>query len=85
MFNMLGSIAEFERDLMLERQREGIAKAKLEGKYKGRQPTALAKTDEVLKLLAGGLKAPEVALQLGIGVASVYRIKKKANNPVTKA
>ena len=35
MFNMLGAIAQFERELMLERQREGIAKAKAEGKYKG--------------------------------------------------
>ena len=40
MVNLLGSIAEFERELMLERQREGIAKAKAEGKYAGRQPTA---------------------------------------------
>src|SRR3546814_11163110 len=44
MLNLLGSIAEFERELMLERQREGIAKAKAEGKYKGRAPTARAKT-----------------------------------------
>ncbi|MFW3964555.1 recombinase family protein, partial [Acinetobacter radioresistens] len=36
MFNILGSFAEFERELMLERQREGIAKAKEQGKYKGR-------------------------------------------------
>ena len=36
MFNRLGSIAQFERELMLERQREGIARAKAEGKYKGR-------------------------------------------------
>ena len=43
MFNMLGSIAQFERELMLERQREGIAKAKAEGKYKGRKPTARAR------------------------------------------
>ena len=40
MFNMLGSIAQFERELMLERQREGIARAKAAGKYKGRKPTA---------------------------------------------
>ena len=40
---MLGAIAQFERELMLERQREGVAKAKLEGKYKGRAPTARAK------------------------------------------
>lgn len=85
MFNMLGSIAEFERDLMLERQREGIAKAKSEGKYKGRQPTAMSRSEEVIKLIEAGHKAPDIALQLGIGVASVYRIKKKANNPVTKA
>jgi DNA invertase Pin-like site-specific DNA recombinase len=76
MFNMLGSIAEFERDLMLERQREGIAKAKDEGKYKGRQPTALAKTNDVRELIEKGLKAPQIASQVGIGVASVYRIKK---------
>jgi DNA invertase Pin-like site-specific DNA recombinase len=37
---MIGAIAQFERELMLERQREGIAKAKAEGKYKGRAPTA---------------------------------------------
>jgi DNA invertase Pin-like site-specific DNA recombinase len=37
--NVVGSIAEFEREMMLERQREGIAKAKGEGKYKGRKPT----------------------------------------------
>jgi DNA invertase Pin-like site-specific DNA recombinase len=43
MFNMLGAIAQFERELMLERQREGVAKAKAEGKYKGRAPTARAK------------------------------------------
>src|SRR4051794_28398291 len=44
--NILGSIAQFERDLMLERQREGIAKAKAEGKYKGRKPTARNQTGE---------------------------------------
>ncbi|MFP3632530.1 recombinase family protein, partial [Burkholderia sp. SIMBA_045] len=40
MLTMLAGVAEFERDIMLERQREGIAKAKAEGKYKGRKPTA---------------------------------------------
>ena len=38
MLNVLGSVAQFEREVMLERQREGIAKAKAEGKYKGRKP-----------------------------------------------
>ena len=40
MLTLLGGVAEFEREIMLERQREGIAKAKAEGKYKGRKPTA---------------------------------------------
>ncbi len=35
---VLGAIAQFERDMMLERQREGIAKAKSDGRYKGRKP-----------------------------------------------
>jgi DNA invertase Pin-like site-specific DNA recombinase len=72
---MLGGIAEFERSIMLERQREGIAKAKREGKYKGRAPTARAKSAEVMKLLAAGAKPTDVAKQLGIGRRSVYRIK----------
>lgn len=72
--DLLGSVAEFERAMMLERQREGIAKAKAEGKYKGRQPTARAKADQVLALKAEGKGATEIAKQIGIGRASVYRI-----------
>ena len=59
---------------MLERQREGIAKAKAEGKYKGCKPTAMAKAEEVRKLRADGISPTEIAAQLGIGRASVYRI-----------
>ena len=46
---------------MLERQREGIRKAALDGKYKGRAPTARRKADVVLKLRAEGLKPVEIA------------------------
>jgi DNA invertase Pin-like site-specific DNA recombinase len=74
MLNLLGSIAEFERELMLERQREGIAKAKGEGKYRGRQPTARAKSEEVLQLHGEGKKANEIVQAVGISRASVYRI-----------
>ena len=74
MLTMLAGVAEFERDMMLERQREGIAKAKADGAYKGRQPTARAKASEVLALAQRGLKREEIAQQTGIGVASVYRI-----------
>ena len=77
-FNMVGAIAQFEREIMLERQREGIAKAKAEGKYKGRAPTARAKAEEVLTLLKGGMGATEVAKKLKIGRASVYRILEAA-------
>jgi DNA invertase Pin-like site-specific DNA recombinase len=73
MFNMLGAIAQFERELMLERQREGIAKAKAEGKYKGRKPTARAKESEVNRLHAEGIGATAIAQRLGISRASVYR------------
>jgi DNA invertase Pin-like site-specific DNA recombinase len=73
MFNMLGAIAQFERELMLERQREGIAKAKAEGRYKGRAPTARAKTSDVLRLRAQGIGGSEIAKRLGISRASVYR------------
>ncbi|WP_120010588.1 recombinase family protein [Teichococcus vastitatis] len=71
---MLGAVAAFERAMMLERQREGIAKAKAEKKYKGRKPTARAKADDVRRLKAEGVKPTEIARQLGIGRASVYRV-----------
>lgn len=74
MLNLLGSIAEFERELMLERQREGIAKAKAEGKYKGRQPTARSKATEVMRLRAEGHSANDIKDALGISRASVFRI-----------
>jgi len=73
MLNVLGSVAEFERAMMLERQREGIAKAKAAGKYKGRAPTARAKAAEVRKLHAEGVGATDIAKRLGVGRASVYR------------
>jgi DNA invertase Pin-like site-specific DNA recombinase len=73
MVTMLAAIAEFERGLLLERQKEGVAKAKADGKYKGRKPTARAKAAEVLKLADEGLQRTEIAERLDIGVASVYR------------
>ena len=74
MLDLLGSVAEFERSMMLERQREGIAKAKAEGKYKGRKPTAREKAGEVMAMKQAGKGASEIAAVLGIGRASVYRI-----------
>lgn len=71
---VIGGIAQFERQMMLERQREGIAKAKAEGKYRGRKPTARAKTQAVLDMRSKGIRATAIAEELGIGRASVYRI-----------
>jgi DNA invertase Pin-like site-specific DNA recombinase len=76
MLTMLAAIATFERDLMLERQRDGIAKAKEAGKYKGRKATAQAMATEVMELLGQGKTKQAVADTLKIGVASVYRIVK---------
>jgi DNA invertase Pin-like site-specific DNA recombinase len=78
MLNVLASVAQFEREVMLERQREGIAKAKGEGKYKGRAPTARAKGADVHRLAADGLTREAIAAQLKIGVASVYRVLRAA-------
>ena len=59
---------------MLERQREGIAKAKREHRYKGRVPTARRQAAEVARLKAEGIRPSEIARRLGIGRASVYRV-----------
>jgi DNA invertase Pin-like site-specific DNA recombinase len=59
---------------MLTRQREGIARAKSEGKYKERASTARAKSAEVLALHRERVGATEIARKLGIGRRSVYRI-----------
>jgi DNA invertase Pin-like site-specific DNA recombinase len=78
MLNVIGSVAQFEREMMLERQREGIAKAKGEGKYKGRAPMAMAKAPDVRRLAAEGMTREAIAAQLKIGVASVYRALRAA-------
>jgi DNA invertase Pin-like site-specific DNA recombinase len=76
MLNLMGSFAEFEREIMLERQREGVAKAKAEGKYKGRVPTARRKGAEVIQLRGQGVRPEEIAEKLGISRASVFRVLK---------
>jgi len=74
MLTVLAAVAEFERGIMLERQLDGIARAKAEGKYKGRSPTARARSAEVMALRCDGLNPAEIARRVGIGRASVYRI-----------
>ena len=74
LLTMIAAVATFEREMMLERQREGIAKAKAEGKYKGRKPTARARAAEIATLKADGVRPVDIARRLGIGRASVYRV-----------
>jgi DNA invertase Pin-like site-specific DNA recombinase len=78
MLNIIGSVAQFEREVMLERQREGIAKAKGEGRYKGRAPTARAKANDIRRLASEGVTREAIAKQLRVGVASVYRVLRRA-------
>jgi len=75
---MFGAMAQFEREMMLERQREGIRKAVLAKKYKGRAPVASAKVNEAIALNAQGMKAPAIARKLSLGRSTVYRLLKEA-------
>lgn len=77
-FNLFASIAQFERENMLERQKVGIAAAKQRGAYAGRAPTARAKGSKVQAMHAKGLTKQEIAAACSIGIASVYRILKAA-------
>ena len=70
MFNLLGAIAQFERELTRERMLVGIAKARADGKYKGRAPTARAKAAD----RDAGVRPAEIARQVGISRTSVYRV-----------
>ncbi|MCT4578630.1 recombinase family protein [Donghicola sp.] len=79
MLNVLGSVAQFEREMMLERQREGIVKARLAGKYKGRHPSARLNAIEINRLLSEGKTKKEIALRLQISERSVYRYAQSAN------
>jgi DNA invertase Pin-like site-specific DNA recombinase len=75
---ILAAVAQFEREVMLERQRDGIAAAKKEGKYKGRKPTARVKSAEIRALAADGLSKEAIAQKLDISRRSVFRILAEA-------
>lgn len=79
MLNLVGSIAQFERELMLERQREGIARAKAENKYKGRKPISDDKVREVVRLRAAGKTVDAIIAETRVKRTSVFRILKEAN------
>jgi DNA invertase Pin-like site-specific DNA recombinase len=74
MLTILAGVATWEREIMLERQREGIAKAKAAGKYRGRVPTVARQGHEIRTMVAAGVKPAHVAKRLGVARSSVYRV-----------
>ncbi len=77
--SMLGVFAEFENNLRAERQADGIAMAKANGKYKGRKPTIDDELKEkIINDVENGMKKSEIATNYDIGRATVYRVIKEA-------
>ncbi|QBJ96799.1 recombinase family protein [Rhodococcus sp. ABRD24] len=79
MLSVMGAVAEFERSLLLERQREGIAVAKREGKYKGRAFALSAEqAAEMTRRLSAGESAAALAREYGVSRATVYNTAQRA-------
>jgi DNA invertase Pin-like site-specific DNA recombinase len=76
-FHVFGAIAHFERRLISERTRDGIAAARAKGRLPGRQPLDSDKVSAALKLIAASVSPAEAARQLGIGRSTVYREMKR--------
>ncbi len=72
MLTMLGGIYQFERSMILERQREGIAIAKQKGKYKGK-PVNTVLHEQIQQKYADGMNKSQIALALGCARATVYK------------
>ena len=74
LLSMLGAVYQFERSILLERQKEGIAVAKAAGKYKGR-PTSLDH-DKIKAMRAEGMGATAIARELGCTRGAIYKVLK---------
>ncbi len=72
-FGIFASIAEFERELIRERVRSGLAVARARGKRLGRPPSAVD-ADKVAELCAQGASWREIAVRLGVGIGTVHRV-----------
>ena len=91
MIALLGAVAEFERGLLLERQREGVGRQRQTGMYKGRKPMVRAKATKVIKLSAERLQGAEscgvprlarhVEIRCGVGLSSAGRRQEEARKP----
>ncbi|PZR88854.1 MAG: invertase [Stutzerimonas stutzeri] len=72
-FHVFGAIAHFERRLISERTKDGIAAARAKGKRPGRQPLDMKKVEAAITLIQAGASPVEAARQLGLGRSTVYR------------
>ena len=72
-FHVFGSIAHFERRLIAESTKDGIAAARAKGKLPGRRPLDPEKANAALKLVEAGILRTDAARQLGLGRTTVYR------------
>jgi len=77
LLSMLGAVAEFERSLIRERQREGIAAARSRGVYRGRRPSLSSdQVAEVKRLAADGVPKAELARRYGVSRETIYQALK---------
>ena len=80
LLSMLGAVYQFERNIMLERQREGIAIAKAKGRYKGR-PKSVDRS-AILTLLDDGVSMRKSADRLGVSLSTVQRVKMESRTAI---
>lgn len=76
MLNVLGSVAQFEREMMLERQHEGIEKARAEGKYIGSKPKLADRVEEIAEMYEAGISLVDIARETGVNWQTIKRLLK---------
>lgn len=77
LLSMLGAVYQFERSILLERQKEGIAAAKKAGKFKGR-PQSVDR-QQIFMMLDEGLSMRATARECGVSLSTVTRVKQERN------
>jgi len=83
MLSVLGAVAQFERDLIKERQREGIALAKQRGAYRGRQKTlSFEKVIELCRRASAGEKKAPLAREFGISRETLYQYLRQKQDTI---
>ncbi len=86
LLSVMGAFAEFERALILERQREGIAAAKQRGAYTGRKPALTGEqADQLRQRAASGERKSALAAEYGISRETVYAYLRPATTAATGA